>query len=147
MKIAISIYDKRVAPVFDTAREICLIDDTAENGTIRTFCRFEDDDLYAKVQWLANQGIETLVCGAISRPMQMALTAAGIHVQSVICGDLEEVVKALPAGKLVEPVFAMPGCCGRRRGLGGGPGQGMGRGGPGMGRGRGQGMGRGRGMN
>lgn len=150
MKTAISIFDKRIAPVFDTAREICLIDDTAENGSVRTFCRFEDDDLYAKVQWLAAQGIETLVCGAISRPMQMALTAAGIRVVSFICGDLEKVAEALPAGKLNEAVFVMPGCCGRRRGMGGEQGQGMGRGqgrGRGQGMGRGPGVGRGRGMN
>lgn len=133
MKTAISTYDKRVAPVFDTAREICLIDDTEENGPVRTFCRFEDDDLYAKVQWLANQGIETLICGAISRPLQMALTEAGIRVVSFVCGDLDEVVKAFPTGQLNTSVFAMPGCCGRRRGFGAGRGrQGMGHGRGGM---------------
>ena len=143
MKTAISIFDARVAPVFDTAREICLIERSASGDPTKTFCRFEDDDLPGKVAWLVAAGVRTLICGAVSQPIQQALAAAGIAVVPFVCGDLDDVIAAQAANTLTKPAFAMPGCCGRRRGCGMGRGAGRGRGtGHGVGTGMGLGPGR-----
>ena len=151
MKTAISIFDARVAPVFDTAREICLIERSASGDPTKTFCRFEDDDLQGKVAWLVACEVGTLICGAVSQPIHHALAAAGIAVMPFVCGDLDDVIAAQAANTLSKPVFAMPGCCGRRRGcgmgrgLGGGRGGGTGAGGAGMGVSAGHGLGAGAG--
>ena len=151
MKTAISIFDARVAPVFDTAREICLVERSASGAPSKTFCRFEDGDLQAKVAWLVACGVQTLICGAVSQPLQHALAAAGIDVVSFVCGELDDVIAAQAANTLSKPAFAMPGCCGRRRGCGmgrgrgGGRGGGTGAGGAGMGVSAGHGLGAGAG--
>ena len=118
MKTAISIFDARIAPVFDTAREICLVERSASGAPTKTFCRFDDGDLQAKVAWLVACGVQTLICGAVSQPLQHALAAAGIDVVSFVCGELDDVIAAQAANTLSKPAFAMPGCCGRRRGCG-----------------------------
>ena len=155
MKTALSIFLFFIAPVFDTAREICLVERSASGAPTKTFCRFDDDDLQGKVAWLVATGVQTLICGAVSQPIQHALAAAGIAVVPFVCGDLDEVIAAQAANTLAKPAFAMPGCCGRRRGCGMGRGFGAGRaaspsGGAfaaGPGRGRRPGTGRGRGAN
>jgi len=82
-------------------------------------------------------GVETLGCGAISRPHAGAIAAEGIRLVPFVAGTVEEVVAAYAQGLLPGPAFVMPGCGRRRRGRFG---RGRGRGGGG----RGRGMGRGR---
>ena len=155
MKTALSIFEQRIAPVFDTAREICLVERSAGGASTKTFCRFGDDDLPGRVAWLVATEVKTLICGAVSQPLQHALAAAGIAVFPFVCGDLDEVIAAQATNTLSKSAFAMPGCCGRRRGCGMGRGFGAGRaaspsGGAfaaGPGRGRRPGTGRGRGAN
>jgi predicted Fe-Mo cluster-binding NifX family protein len=140
MKTAISIFEARVAPVFDTAREICLVERSASGDPTKTFCRFEDGDLQAKVAWLVACEVRMLICGAVSQPIHHALVDAGIDVVPFVCGEIDEVIAAQAAKTLSKPAFAMPGCCGRRRGCGMGRGFGARREG-GIGGGAGHGAG------
>ncbi|MBN1504692.1 MAG: hypothetical protein JW952_06515 [Candidatus Eisenbacteria bacterium] len=161
MKAAFSHWDNRIAPVFDTARQIRLIE--AEGGGIvsQTEELLTDDYPVRKIQRLVELGVGTLVCGAISRPMHDMAAAYGMRVFSFVAGDLDQVIRAWSLGGLERDAFAMPGCRGRDRrrylatqgmsqegflmdGQGRGMGMGGGRGG-GMGQGRGGGIGQGRG--
>ncbi len=154
MKAAFAHWDRRIAPVFDIARQIHIV--AVESG--RTAAEAEEvlaDDLpLQKVIRLAELGVGTLVCGAISRPLHAMVAAYGISVIPFVAGDLTEVIQAWLSGGLKGDAFAMPGCCGRRRrrsmneknqegyfmngrgrgGMGAGGGQGQGR----VGRGRGR---------
>jgi hypothetical protein len=103
---------------------------------------------------LAELGVDTLVCGAISRPLASMVAAYGIETVAFVAGDLTDVIQAWRDGTLGGGRFAMPGCCGRPRGSCGAPpgkefgmrGQGGGRGMGGGGRGAGGGRGVGGGM-
>jgi len=64
---------------------------------------------------LAELGIGTLVCGAISRPLHDTVAAHGIRVIPFVAGDLREVIQAWLAGALDPDTFAMPGCSGTGR--------------------------------
>ncbi|MGI5870026.1 MAG: NifB/NifX family molybdenum-iron cluster-binding protein [Kiritimatiellia bacterium] len=143
MKTAISIFQNRIAPVFDTAQDICLVERDDVGAPTKTFRRFDGNDPQGKVAWLVEANVQTLVCGAISQPLQLALETAGIAVVPFVCGDLDAIIAAQADNTLGTPAFAMPGCCGRRRGAGRGCGAGRG-----SGRcrraGRGGGMGQGR---
>lgn len=75
-------------------------------------------DASQRVRQLQQVGAEVLICGAISRPMKLALDAAGIRVIPLMCGQVEEVLAAFAAGRLDSGDFAMPGCCRRRRQFG-----------------------------
>jgi len=69
---------------------------------------------------LRQMGAEVLICGAISRPLELALDSAGVQVIPHICGRVEEVLAAFINGQLDAGGFLMPGCCGRRRQFGAG---------------------------
>jgi len=134
MKTVFSIWQQRIAPVFDTAQQIHLVD--AMGGRIMAESdHLVDADLSRRIAWLNAQDVRTVVCGAISRPWQDRLEAAGLTVVPFVAGDLANVVQAWLSGALRGTAFTMPGCCGRRRMRCGGCGAG-GRGRQGGGRSR-----------
>ena len=115
MKAAFATWNNRIAPVFDSARHVHLVE--VESGTIvqENLEALEDDLPSQRVIRLANLGVGTLVCGAVSRPLFELLTAYNIRVVPFIAGDLSEIIQAWLGGRLRQPVFAMPGCLGCRR--------------------------------
>ena len=154
MKAAFAHWDNRIAPVFDIAQLIHVAE--ARSGRIvgETEEVLANDLPLHKAIRLAELGVGTLVCGAISRPLHAMVAAYGIRVIPFVAGDLGEVIQAWLSGGLKGDAFAMPGCCGRRRrrgvydmnqevsimkgtrrgGMGAGGGQGQGRVGQGRGR-------------
>jgi len=129
IKAAFSTWDDRIAPVFDVAEKIILLE--VEDGRIVRETRrlLAGDHPEEKSKALIETGASSLVCGAISRFLYTRITAGGIRVTPFIAGNTAEVIQAWIHGILVRNVFAMPGCCGRRRrGMGSGAGSGRGRG-------------------
>jgi len=118
MRIAIPVWRDRVSPVFDVAGDLVWFDVKDGAQVQRGDAEIREDDLRARVQKLTELGIEVLICGAISRPLEAMLTAAGVKVIAQVCGGVEEVFEAYQSRRLGDRAFAMPGCCGRRRGLG-----------------------------
>ncbi len=115
MKAAFSTWDNRIAPVFDVARQIQLVE--AESGRIltETLEYLPDDRLPQKALRLTEMGVKTLVCGAISRPLHEIVMAYDIQVIPFVAGDLRQVIQAWLDNRLDQDAFAMPGCCGRNR--------------------------------
>ena len=115
MKIAIPHWQGRVSPVFDVAGTVLVIEmvDGAESS--RKDVGFETEDPHGRAMELARTGVDVLVCGAISRPLERAVQASGIEVIPQTCGDVNCVLEAFGAGRLGAAEFLMPGCCGRRR--------------------------------
>ena len=154
MKAAFAYWKNRIAPVFDVARQIRVVEAESERIVSETEEIQLDDLPVQKVIRLAGLGVGMLVCGAISRSLREMVAAYGIQVVPFVAGDLREVIQAWLSGGLKGDDFAMPGCCGRRRrrgidgknqeeyfmngrrrgGMGSGGGQGQGRGGQGRGR-------------
>ncbi len=116
MRIAISIWNARIAPVFDVSRRLMLAD--VENGILvaRRVEHFAGDQPVHKTTKLSELNVQVLICGAISQPLAEVLSIYGIIIIPFIAGDIEEVLTAYLGGKLPHPSFAMPGCCRRRRG-------------------------------
>jgi len=115
MKTAFATWNNRIAPVFDIARTVHLIISDAGNIIDREEATLPIDLPAKKASCLAEWEVDSLVCGAISRPMQMLVTSYGIHVVPFVAGELQEVIQAWLNGKLEDGSFNMPGCCGRRR--------------------------------
>lgn len=115
MKAAFAAWDNRIAPVFDTARQIHLVE--AESGQIvsETQELLADDLPVQKALRLAELGVGTLVCGAISRPLHEMVAAYGIRVIPFVAGDLREIIKAWLSDGFDWDAFAMPGCGGLGR--------------------------------
>lgn len=115
MKVAIPHWQGRVSPVFDVAGNLLLAD--IEDGKVLE-CHstwLTTDDLQARANHLADLGVDLLICGAISWPLERALCHAGVDVFAQTCGEVEDVLEAFVEGRLEQDAFLMPGCCGRRR--------------------------------
>jgi predicted Fe-Mo cluster-binding NifX family protein len=118
MKAAFPYWQSRLAPVFDTARQLRLIESEAATITDQAEEVLPDLAPSSKILRLVELNVETLVCGAISRPLREMASAHGITVIPFIAGELEEVIGSWIAGRLETGSFAMPGCCqGRGRRL------------------------------
>jgi len=115
MKIAIPVSGDRVSPVFDTARRVLLVDVDEDRPVERTEMSLEEPQLTSRANRIAEWNAEVLICGAISRPLEAMLLAAGVDVVPQTCGQVEDVIRAFVSGSLADDRFAMPGCCGRRR--------------------------------
>ena len=115
MKAAFAVWNNRIAPVFDVARQIYVIDVVAEDIVNQQVENLPDGLPTARVGYLVGHQVTVLVCGAISRTMEMAITGYGIQVIAFVAGDWQEVATAWLTGRIGEDDFAMPGCCGRKR--------------------------------
>jgi predicted Fe-Mo cluster-binding NifX family protein len=117
MKLALTVWDGRISPVFDVSREALIL--TVENGTV-TERRRESIDApspASKITRLAELGVDTLICGGISEPLYQELTTGEVQVIAFVAGEVEQVVTSFLADALPDAALSMPGCLGglRRR--------------------------------
>lgn len=103
----------RVSPVFDVAENLLIFDIEDGRPEPPEERRLTTVDLYSRAKEVSGCGVKTIICGAISRALELALRRGGIDVISLICGPIEEVVLAFSGGRLNDEKFLMPGCCGR----------------------------------
>jgi len=109
MKTAFTYWNKRIAPVFDTARHIRIIETESGQIVCDTLEMLESDQPTQKALRLSELGVSTLVCGAISKSLHEMVAAYGIQVIPFVAGDLQEVIKAWIEDLDLKD-FAMPGC-------------------------------------
>ncbi|MBN1893653.1 NifB/NifX family molybdenum-iron cluster-binding protein [bacterium] len=150
---AFAFWEDRIAPVFDVARQVRVVREDGgrildEKGGI-----LDGAPSVRKALQLSEMGIDTLVCGAISRTLYDIVASYGIRVIPFVAGDIREIIRAWMNGTLDGEAFTMPGCRhrmrrwfhhasgtygGNRRKTGGGAGMGlcMGRSRGGRGRGK-----------
>lgn len=115
MKVAVPDWKGRVSPVFDVARQVLLVDLDGEDNGRRYLENLGSLGPHDRARRLAELKVNVLVCGAISWPLETLVAASGIRVISLVCGEVEEVVRAFREGTLETERFAMPGCCRKRR--------------------------------
>jgi predicted Fe-Mo cluster-binding NifX family protein len=118
MKVAITVWHGRIAPLFDVSRHV-LVGETDGYGRpisqLMTL-QLQSDDVERKVSTLAAMGVSAVICGAISREYEEALATAEIEMDAFVAGEVSEVVTAWEAGTLRQRGFSMPGCsCPRHR--------------------------------
>ncbi|MCF8145115.1 MAG: dinitrogenase iron-molybdenum cofactor biosynthesis protein [Deltaproteobacteria bacterium] len=110
MKIAVSVWEGRVSPVFDTASRLLVLDAEETGERSRFEVLLDEQTCSRKCSRIQVLGVEVLICGAISRYLQGILVASGIRVIPWVCGAASEVVSAYMDGTLSQPRYLMPGC-------------------------------------
>ena len=125
MRTAVAVWNGRIAPVFDVAGTIMLVDlEEGEEKNKRELSLPSGTGMMQRVSFLTMNGVEVLICGAVSRQVHRMLAFAGIEVHSFVSGDADEVLQAFLEGSLEDDSFRMPGCGrGGCRGDGRGAGQ------------------------
>ena len=123
MKIAIPVWNGFVSSVFDFANQLLVVDVEAERKQNRSQIQLEQQPAPQRVSRLVELGVDVLLCGAISRPLVLMITASNIKVVPFVSGPVDEVLNAYLNGQLADPRFLQPGCrpeARRRFGCGGG---------------------------
>lgn len=101
--------------MFDEARRLLVVCVEGGGETSRREERIDETDLARRALHVAGLGVDVLICGAISWPLEASLASAGVRVIPQTCGPVEDVLNAFVSGRLTDGAFLMPGCCGRRR--------------------------------
>lgn len=115
MNVAIPHCRGRVSPVFDVAEHILIVELDEGRQTARRQIALDGANPQLRVDCLHDAGADVLICGAISWPVQSAVSAMGVKVIPQICGNVDMVLSAYLEGQLGLGPFLMPGCCDRRQ--------------------------------
>ena len=115
MKVGIPAWNGWISPVFDVARDLLVVEAQDGAEVSRSKVGIEETAVVVRAKRVADLGINVLICGAISRPLEQMLVSSGLRVIPHTCGPVEEVLQAFLSERLTEQAFLMPGCCGRRR--------------------------------
>lgn len=119
MKVVMSVNKNRIAPVFDVAQDLLCYDfENDETKTKPQLISFEANSAQSQIFYMAEIGCNILICGAISRPLQMLAEYHGIVVYGFLTGTVEQIILALNSKKPQQLFkFSMPGChqCMRQR--------------------------------
>lgn len=122
MKVAVPVWGNNVSTVLDFSDSLLIVD--FEGGRIKDRLRvdFVEKTIVGKAARLREHGVQVLLCGAISRPLENMISASGIRVVPFLRGTVDEVIEAYFSGRLQDARFVLPGCRqgrgGRGRGLG-----------------------------
>ena len=109
------IFEGCISPVFDVAKNLMLVDVENRQEIARAHVVLEDSNPDLKTRRVIDLGASTLICGAISKPLESCLLSAGVEVIPQTCGGVEDVLHAFVAGALDENIFVAPGCQKHRR--------------------------------
>src|SRR4030042_3593886 len=109
MKVAVTVWEDSVSTVCDFSSRLLVIDVIGDEVKNRSFIPFETGILPERVSRLEALGVEVLLCGAISRPMERMICASGVKVIPCIRGSIEEVIGAYMEGGLSDARFILPG--------------------------------------
>lgn len=110
MKVAITIWDEKVSPVFDAAHSILIADinnNILKNIAYKSFNPQFEARLIEKLNHLH---IDVFICGAISQAHSTLIEANGIQLIPFISGSVNEILESFARGNSLVPAFLMPGC-------------------------------------
>jgi len=115
MKTALTIWENRISPVFDSAQNFLIAD--IQNNTVigRHYEIIAYESPVLKVVKLHELGVGMLICGAISREPANLIHAYGIQMIPFVSGNFSQVLNAFLEGNLNAARYRMPGCGTRQR--------------------------------
>ena len=115
MKVAVTVWEDRVSPVFDASRKLLIAEIEDTRITNRSHFLFDPEYPAGLAKILGALDVPVLICGAVSQMPANVLTSGGIDLVPFITGQVERVLDVYAQGLPLEPAFAMPGCEGCQR--------------------------------
>lgn len=110
MKVALTVWENRISPLFDSARTLLIVDIVDRTETGRYFESFNCEAPFSRAVRMSELKIEVLICGAVSGPFANIIESNDIRIIPFIAGTVDEVLDAYLAGRLGDSEFQMPGC-------------------------------------
>jgi predicted Fe-Mo cluster-binding NifX family protein len=109
MKVAITVWNNRISPVMDTARQLLVVNYEQKQEVSREVVSLPQFEIARLAAYIADLGIDILICGAISKHFEVLLANSKIELQAWIGGDLEDVLAAFRRGELNRSRYNLPG--------------------------------------
>ena len=110
MKVALTVWENRISPLFDCARTLLIVDIADQTATGRHFESFHYESPFSRAARLSDLGVKVLICGAVSDLFASVIETHGIRIIPFVAGAVDEVLDAYLAGILSDLKFRMPGC-------------------------------------
>lgn len=114
LRVALPVWNGRVAPVFDCAERLVIVDIENSEEVNRREVILSYYPPPFRAERLRELGVDVLLCGAISRPLAGMISSSGVRLVPFIAGDVEQVLQAYLTGGLQTARFSVPGFRGRR---------------------------------
>jgi len=110
MHLALTLWDNRVAPVFDFAASCLVL--KKENDCLEALEQISlpEGSLSKRIGSLQAHKVELLLCGALSNEARRLLQFHDIEVIAFLSGSKETILQGLQSGDLINMAFALPGC-------------------------------------
>ncbi len=110
MKVALTVWENRVSPLFDAACMLLIAD--IQRGRVRKkrYQPFECKSPYLRAARLDDLEVNVLICGGISEFYANLIEARGIKIVSFVAGDIDEILEAYVNGDIYRKDYRMPGC-------------------------------------
>lgn len=118
--VAIPVLRSRVAPVLNWCSTIHIYPDEPGEAAAGREIVLANASGPERLRILKQEGVQTIICGALSRDLLMLGEGLGLHIIHGIAGDVTEVLHAYRTRSLDLPCYWLPGCHGPRRYRGGG---------------------------
>jgi hypothetical protein len=113
-KLAIPVFRSRVAPVLNWCSRMLIFSEGAAVGGIGQEIVLLNMTALERLRILQVEGVETLICGALSPDLLRHGEHLGLHIICGVAGDIDEVYWAFHAQQLSQPRFWLPGCLEQR---------------------------------
>jgi len=90
VKVALTIWENRISPLFDSASQL-LIADIEGRGIINKHIEsFDCESAFSRAERLDGLGVDVLICGGISDFYADLIEARKIYIVPFATGDVEE---------------------------------------------------------
>lgn len=114
MKVALTVWEGHISPLFDATRMLLVAKIERREVTERHLEPFDCASDFSRVSRLDQLGVDVLICGGISRFFANFIEARDIEIIPFSAGTVNEVLEAYIKGTLFSNRFRMPGCGPRR---------------------------------
>ena len=112
MKVAVTVWEDRISPVFDASKRLLIAEIENARITKQSFVIFDPELPSNLTKTLAALDVPVLICGAVSQVPANIISADGITLIPFIAGEVDRVLDVYAKGNSLAPTFVMPGCHG-----------------------------------
>ena len=101
MKVGITVWGKRISPVFDAALTLLIVDIEGDRVVSRQFLSCRQGGADELIRLLVEAEVQVLICGAISREPAGLIEVRGIQLVPFIAGRVDNVLEMYAAGNSI----------------------------------------------
>jgi predicted Fe-Mo cluster-binding NifX family protein len=108
MQVALTVWEGRISPLFDSTRMLLLADVRGRSIMDRHYEPMECDGAFLRAAKLAELNVKVLICGGISNAFAEPIEARGIKLIPFSSGEVEAVLNAYVKNRLHEENYHIP---------------------------------------